>query len=233
MFFVISTAAIFCAASITAVHQSFHLWFPGARQDHDSLLCCSMLFWWHQPLLSLCFFHWSRRGAVVGSKEKHRDVSCGDPECLHPVLSPRAGLIEAVNSSCLPKLSRAFCMIFLKSQFGQILWQWQSLDHLILWKKTPMIETSHHSHGQAHKTFLNRVHGKPWMPAFQLERLCYGLILVDPYQLSYLPRPVSWLLSHLSDDFPTGGFNHRGLQTFLGTSIADRYQRSQEISCQR
>lgn len=48
VFYVITNTGIRHAASTIAVHQSFHLRLPGARQDHNSLLSCSMLFCWHQ-----------------------------------------------------------------------------------------------------------------------------------------------------------------------------------------
>lgn len=68
-----------------------------------------MLFCWHQfysfrrsskqPVLSLSPLPEEQNGGERGEQqeEKHRDVSCGDPECLQPVLSPTAGLIRAVK----------------------------------------------------------------------------------------------------------------------------------------
>lgn len=48
---------------------------------------------------SLYFPFSSSTGAEWG--QKHRNVSCGDPECLQPVLSPTVGLIQAVKRTVL------------------------------------------------------------------------------------------------------------------------------------
>lgn len=69
---------------MVAVHQSFHLWFPEARQDHGSFLSCSILFVdihfnllgevVSKPYFSFLLSHWirSRSGEVWGRRETQR-----------------------------------------------------------------------------------------------------------------------------------------------------------------